>query len=72
MWSGVTTCKLRSPSFQQVIFELLNTTSSTLLMTGKLVEHVQRRAVVGEIDEEVDQGLDLNAIRATPLSPVQH
>jgi hypothetical protein len=30
------------------------------------------RAVVGEIDEEIDRSVDLSAIRAIPLSPVQH
>lgn len=30
------------------------------------------RAVVGEVDEDVDQGLDLSAIRAAPVKPVQH
>ncbi|EIE24633.1 hypothetical protein COCSUDRAFT_53022 [Coccomyxa subellipsoidea C-169] len=29
-------------------------------------------AVVGEVDDEIEQGLDLSAIRATPLAPVQH
>ena len=30
------------------------------------------RAVVGEVDEDVDQGLDLSAIRAAPVKPLQH
>lgn len=30
------------------------------------------RAVVGEVDEEIEQSLDLSAIRAPPLNPVQH
>ena len=29
-------------------------------------------AVVGEMDEDVDQGLDLSAIRAAPVKPVHH
>lgn len=29
-------------------------------------------AVVGEMDEDMDQGLDLSAIRAAPVKPVHH
>lgn len=36
------------------------------------VKFSARRAVVGEVDDEIDQGLNLSAIRAAPLSPVQH
>ncbi|BDA42692.1 U6 snRNA-associated Sm-like protein LSm8 [Coccomyxa sp. Obi] len=29
-------------------------------------------AVVGEVDDEIDQGLNLSATQAAPLGPVQH
>ena len=34
--------------------------------------HGLRSAVVGELDEDLDQQLNLSQIRAAPLKPVQH
>ena len=31
-----------------------------------------RRAVVGELDEDLDAQIDMSALRAAPLQPVAH
>eukprot|EP00897_Mesotaenium_endlicherianum_P010519 jgi/Mesen1/9496/ME000063S08942 len=42
------------------------------LVLGLYIIRGDNIAVVGELDEEIDSNLDLEALRAQPLKPVQH
>lgn len=42
------------------------------LVLGLYIIRGDNIAVVGELDDELDSNLDLSALRAHPLKPVQH
>ncbi|GBG92637.1 hypothetical protein CBR_g56602, partial [Chara braunii] len=42
------------------------------LVLGVSIIRGDNIAVVGELDQELDSNLDLNALRAAPLKPVTH
>lgn len=56
----------------QLRWRVLSVRATSVVQRVTQAEIVLFRGVIGELDEELDQNLDLSALRAHPLKPVQH